>query len=276
VDIQQHFDEFKSTLATLQRDPTPDDVSRMSRIERMNQFTREVEGKYVALGIGEMEWLLARLANNVPTGSSALTRWPEALFVDLVLSGVKTLDEKFLMPLVTAGMTEVDPSLPKFYIRPAVKHFGAVRVIQKLWDLIKVGNSAKQVGAIHALYWVGVPLQYPPGTTVYDIEHATPESRDEYQRADKAMREIDDFLLELFVHTTSVEVQRNIMPRLKLGNPGRYPESHRPLVDRAITIARSHRDNYFRDRLEDQLSDAPTRSKNDFVSRLITSIKRWV
>jgi hypothetical protein len=55
-----------------------------------------------------------------------------------------------------------------------------------------------------------------------------------------------------FVGNEDVQVRRRIIPMLRL-EPERYPEELRPLVARAIEIARAHPDEYVRHRIEIQL-----------------------
>ena len=175
-------------------------------------------------------------------------------FVSVVVNGAAEIDERFFLPLIRAGINEVDPSLNRQFIEPAVKHFGPRRVMEALLGIINKGNAFEQAGAINALYWTGVSLKFLPDAPRFTLEYATPESRATYESLADIRQRICVQLLELFVTTESVDVQRSIIPRLSL-DPSAYPESHKSYVPQVVEIARNHTDDYIRHRVEVQLGN---------------------
>ncbi len=119
---------------------------------------------------------------------------------------------------------------------------------------IDKGDTFEQAGAINALYWAGMKVEFSPNVPNFSIEYATPESRAAYESLADIRQRIGVRLLELFLTTDNVDVQRSIIPTLAL-DPKKYPESHKPLVPKAIALARSHGDDYIRHRVEVQLGN---------------------
>jgi hypothetical protein len=170
----------------------------------------------------------------------------------------ESIAEVFFVPLLDAAVDEVDPSDNRSFVEPCMKHFGPRRVNEYLLSVVESGTDFRRAGAVNALYWSQVRLLFrnvllddvPP----FDIEHATAESRTAYMALQDVWERKKRLFLETFVANASVEVRRSIIPALKL-DPQAYPHSYRPLVARAIAIARSHKDDYIRHRVEVQLGD---------------------
>ena len=236
MDIAQHYEHYRTVMASIPIECSGDDWGRMMQCEG------DVRQRYTRANETELGWLLENLGDS-----------EKSWFISLALEGMESLHDQFLMPLVMAGVNEVDPSSNKRFIQPAVQHFGVRRVMECLFDVLKTGNQFEQSGAINALYWAQVPLTFQADTKDFTIENATAESREAYQSVADIGRDISLHLLELFVTTDSIDVQRSVIPRLALDNSDRYPETHRQFVNRAIEIARSHTDEYVRHRIEVQL-----------------------
>ena len=184
-----------------------------------------------ALGHDERKWLVAELACRS-----------------------KSLAEAFFTPMLDAGIDEVDPSFNRYFIEPCVQAFGHRRVNEYLLDVAESGSAFRKAGAVNALYWAQVWLSFVGNVPSFTIEHAMPESRATYEAVADLRERKRRLLLETFVSNPSVDVRRSIIPALNL-DPAAYPESHRPLVARAIEIARGSDDEYIRHRVEVQLGN---------------------
>lgn len=238
MDIAEHYEHYRAVMPSIPVECSGEDW------DRMTQCKDEVRQRYTHPTDAELEWLLENLDDS-----------EKSCFVSLALEGMESLDDRFLMPLVMGGVNEVDPSYNKRFVRPAVQHFGVRRVMECLFEVVKSGNPFQQSGAINALYWAQVSMRFKAGTKEFTIENLTPESREAYLSVADIGRDVSLHLLELFVTTDSVDVQRSIISQLALDKPTAYPKSHRHLVDQAIDIARSHTDDYIRHRVEVQLGN---------------------
>ncbi|NQT40564.1 MAG: hypothetical protein HQ581_23935 [Planctomycetes bacterium] len=241
MDTTRHFEHFCAETAATIVNGVCLDWDRLKRCED------EVRQRYSSPTDAELDWLIRGI--DEPAKS-----W----FISLALEGANSLDERFLTILVTAGVNEIDPSNNKRFILPAVQHFGHRRVMETLVAVIRSGNTFQQAGAINALYWAkpGLSWQFAVSKE-YTVENATPESREVYLEVADLRQEITLLLLDLFLSTESIDVQRSIIPSLTLDKTA-YPDSHHPLVDRAIEHARAHDDDYIRHRVEVQLGNADT------------------
>jgi hypothetical protein len=65
-----------------------------------------------------------------------------------------------------------------------------------------------------------------------------------------------NFLLKEFIINENVDVRRSIVPHLRFDNPSDYSEELRPLLPQVIAIARTHPDDYIRQRIEVQLGNS--------------------
>lgn len=204
-------------------------------------LVNEIQGRFRRPTLDETQWLLDHLQDRLAS-----------YFVVLVLEKVGTLGKRFLLPLVMAGVYEIDPSFNRQFIELAITNFGHRRVMESLLDFINNGNDFEQAGAINAMYWTGMKLEFPPNVPNFSLENALPESRAAYESLADIRQHIRLRLLELFLTTGSVDVQRSIVPRLNL-DAQTYPDSHKPLVPNAIALARGHSDDYIRHRVEVQL-----------------------
>lgn len=172
------------------------------------------------------------------------------------------LNERLLAPLLEGAIREINPSLNRYFIEPAVSNFGARTVNEYLFDVIENGEPFHQAGAVNALYWAQPHLKYdniqsPDDFRNLSYENATEESRREYDtfmdlRVEKLL-----LLLKVFIETDDLDVQRSIIPSLNL-DPNIYPEQFRESVEKAIKIATNHPDKYIWHRSGVQLGTRST------------------
>jgi hypothetical protein len=188
----------------------------------------DVEWLIGALRDEGRKWLVAAVAEDVGV--------PEALFE----------------PMLDAGIDEVNPSFNRQFIEPCMGSFGPRRVNEYLLNVVATGDDARKAGAVNALYWAQVPLEYRGDVPAFSIDHATPESRQRYLALADLRQRKRQLLLETFVSSTSLDVQRSIIPQLNL-DAGAYPVEYRELVERAIEIGTTHADDYVRHRTGVQL-----------------------
>jgi hypothetical protein len=183
------------------------------------------------------ECLADPTADDVRWLTEALKDQERKWFVAEAAPRSESLAEVFFAPLLDAAIDEVDPSLNRAFIAPCVTAFGHRRVNEYLLDVVESGPDFHKAGAVNALYWAGAPLSLPGGDALADL----------WERKRR-------LLLETFVSNPSVDVRRSIIGKLDL-DPADYPESHRPLVSRAIEIARGSGDEHIRHRVDVQLGN---------------------
>jgi hypothetical protein len=140
--------------------------------------------------------------------------------------------KRLLVPMLRAGVLERNPSFNRLFIEPCVRSLGGRRVLEVLLRYLGPGTDAEKAGAASALYWAG---GNPRGEGLTELR-----------------QQIRWQMLRQFVGNEDVQVRRRIIPMLRL-EPGQYPDELRPLVARAVEVARSHPDEYIRHRVEIQL-----------------------
>lgn len=202
--------------------------------------------RFIAPGEEDVRWL-----------SQALRHHHRKWLVLQIVRRSPSLAEVFLAPMLDAGIDVVDPSVNRSFIEPCVRAFGHRRVIEYLLGVVESGTDFRRSGAVNALYWVKVGLRFIGIPPTFSVEYATPESRAAYQALMDLWERRDRLLLETFVSNPDLDVRRSIIASLSL-EASDYPESHRPLVPRAIAIARGSADKYLRHRVEVQLGNVNT------------------
>ncbi|MDC3984589.1 hypothetical protein [Polyangium jinanense] len=118
------------------------------------------------------------------------------------------------------------------FIDPCVRSFGTARVCTVLLSYLETGSNEEVAGAASALYWAWRPR---------------PD-----EDLDELLSRIRAAKLQVFIRNDDLQVRRRILPSLRL-EPEAYAEELRPLIARAIEIARTHADEYIRHRIEVQL-----------------------
>ena len=90
---------------------------------------------------------------------------------------------------------------------------------------METGSDSRKAGAVNALYWTGMPLDFGGRTPpAYTSEYALPESRAAYEALSDVWIRKRKLLLEEFVFNTNVDVRRSIVSKLNL-NQADYPET---------------------------------------------------
>ncbi len=148
---------------------------------------------------------------------------------------LEQLPKRLFFSMIRAGVLERDPSLNRNFIEPCLRCLGTKRVCAALIEYLERGNNREKAGAASALYWAWRP---EPGDDMSDLQGR-----------------IWAAMLQEFVYNEDLRVRRRIIAYLNL-KPDYYPEELRPLVQRAIKIARDHPDDYIRRRVERQLDNA--------------------
>jgi len=225
-------------------EPTP------AAVERLQQASRN-----------DLEWLLRALPDEQ-------RKW----FVADVARRAEFLPNEICEPMLDAAIDELDPSLNRRFVEPCTRAFGPRRVNEYLLAVLESGDDHHKTGAVSALYWARVLISYAVSSPAGSRGQLKPE--DAYQESLAAYLALSDLwerkrklFLETFVSNESLDLRRNLIPSLNL-DLGAYPDSHKPLVVRAINIARNHPDDYIRHRLQVQLGEAhllkplPRRERN--------------
>jgi len=169
-------------------------------------------------------------------------------------------------PFIRAAIYETNPSLNRQFMEPCVDSFGHRRVNERLLDYVEGNDNFEIAGAVAALYWANVPIVFPADAKEFTFEHATTESCSAYLTIRDVWERKRVTFLTVFVSNEDVSVRRQIIPSLNLAEND-YPDDLKPLVRRAIEIARNHSDDYIRHRIEVQLGNEhlfrpiPTRQK---------------
>ncbi len=141
---------------------------------------------------------------------------------------------KRLVPaMIRAGVLERDPSFNRYFIEPCVRSFGAESVLHELLRYLESGTDEEKGGAASALYWAAGRSEETP-------------------QVSRLLWRIQEQMLREFVANPNLYVRRRLIPMLSL-KPERYGEELRPLIGRAVEIARAHPDEYIRHRIEIQL-----------------------
>lgn len=185
--------------------------------------------------------------------SDALEDYERKWFVAAIFSR-SPVPKRLLKPMIRAAVYEVNPSLNREFIAPCIASYGHRVANEALLEFVETGTDFEKAGAVNALYWGGMSLSYPANTTRFTVENATPDSRAAYLELKDVWDRKRCLLLREFVSNESVDVRRSIIPSLCLEEAA-YPEVIKPLVSRAIDIARKHQDEYIRHRVEVQLGN---------------------
>jgi hypothetical protein len=157
-------------------------------------------------------------ADDIEWLSDALRHEKRKWFVAAVANEAR-VPEPLFEPMLDAGIDEVDPSFNRSFIEPCMDTFGPRRVNEYLLHVLSSGNEARQAGAVNAMYWAQVPLEYRGEVRSYDIDHATPESRQRYLALSDIWARKRLLLLEIFVNSSSLDVQRSVIASLTSTRP---------------------------------------------------------
>jgi hypothetical protein len=109
-------------------------------------------------------------------------------------------------------------------------------------------GPGERAGAARAWYWSALPLQL----SKVRAEDSDIESRAEADDRSAVVGEWHEAALREFVNNEHLDVRRSLLPGLPLRTSAYPPELH-DFVEAAVTIARSHPDEYIRHRVEHQV-----------------------
>jgi len=154
------------------------------------------------------------------------------------------LPEQSFAALLKTAVHDPDPSFNRQFIEPARDRFGLLRVRTALLEYLQLGTNAQRAGAARAWYWA----RFSTKQFSEQQETGQPESGD----SQTVLTEWNETALREFVTNEDLDVRRCILPGLRL-NRSAYPPDLHPLVTTAISIARSHPDDYIRHRIEHQV-----------------------
>jgi hypothetical protein len=132
--------------------------------------------------------------------------------------------------MLRAAVEERDPSFNRVFVEPCVLQYGRKATVEHLLRFLEEGTASEKAGAANALYWTGL------GKDDLGVLEPRPQQT----------------LLREFVNTDNLDVRRAILGKLRLFAQD-YAEADRPLVAKAIEIARRSDDDYLRHRVEVQL-----------------------
>lgn len=176
---------------------------------------------------GDRNWVLEVLESGEDTD-----------LLSALLKGLDLIPEELFSPMLRAAVYDPNPSLNCRYINICLKYWGGVRVNEELFRYT-TGTDLEKAGVANAFYH---SLRGPSSFTG-STEGPTQEQ----------VKRVRNWCLEEFVANDDLQVRRNLIPRLQLSTPEKYPDSLRPLIPQAIAIARNHTDEYIRHRVEIQL-----------------------
>jgi hypothetical protein len=185
--------------------------------------------------------------------SEALADDKQKWFVAAIFSEYP-VPKRLVKAMIRAAIYEVNPSLNRAFISPCIASYGHRTVNEGLLEVVENGTDFEKAGAVNALYWGGMSLSFPPNTNRFTLENATPESRAAYFKLKDVWERKDRLFLQEFVSNENLDVRQSIIPSLKL-NESVYADDLKPLVSKAIEIARHHEDEYIRHRVEVQLGN---------------------
>jgi hypothetical protein len=168
------------------------------------------------------------------------------------------LPEALFEPMLLAGIEEPHPDFNRRFIVPCLRPFGHRRVHEYLLSVIESGSDFQKAGAVNALVWAELRVSYTwsDERDFGDLSRANadPVSLAAFEAlADVRQRE-RVLLIETFVSNADLDVRRSVLGHLSF-DVDAYPDSHKPLVAKAIQVARTHPDEYIKKRLQFQLGE---------------------
>jgi hypothetical protein len=211
-------------------------------LERRGDAVRGARRNLQRPADSDWEWLVNALQDD-------RQKW----FVAAIFEGYP-VPRRLFAPLLKAAVDEVNPSFNRQFVEPCVKSFGHRAVNEFLLNIVERDNDAEIAGAVSALYWANMQIRFAGNVPKLTLQYATPESREAFLALNDVWQRKRESLLRVFVNNDDVTVRRQIIPSLNLDECD-YPDELKPLVERAIEIARNHSDEYIRHRVEVQLGN---------------------
>jgi hypothetical protein len=151
-----------------------------------------------------------------------------------------------LGPLIRAAVYDPDPSHNKIFVLPTTRAFGSRRVRAEILRYLQTGPNAERAGAARAWYWT------PSTHQVVRTQSGDIEFRDVPDESADVAAEWNEATLREFLANEDLDVRRSLIAGLELRKTDANRDLH-DLVDSAISVARSHPDEYIRHRLQGKL-----------------------
>lgn len=180
---------------------------------------------------------------------SKMLSHPQRKWYALDLFSVARLPDALFKDMFMAGILEENPSANRGYIEICIREKGLKHVLSLLIHYIKYGKNVEKAGAIQARYW------------------ATNNPRNE--NVDDLKMEFKELILDEFVKNDDLSIRTNIVPFLE---PEAYPSSLRTKFLGAAKIAKTHKNEYIRQRISMQMKNDDALKENGL---LLTMAKPW-
>lgn len=227
------WDELYQSFAAARRQNIKEEAARIVSQAR-RQLATNTSDDWTKLGEflrdDDRKWLLAEVFSTAPV--------PKRIF----------------SAFIRAAICESNPSLNKYFVKPCIASYGHRKVNEALLEFVENGTAFEIAGAVAALYWANMSIQFSGNVPEYTLEYATADSRKAYLELNDVWDRKRRLYLQIFVTNEDLQVRRQIIPSLALKESA-YPDDLKPLVAQAIDIARQHSDDYIRHRVEVQLGN---------------------
>jgi hypothetical protein len=227
---EDNVKEEWDNLASLFDSGNRDEAVRAARRNLQNPDGSDWQWLSSSLKVDGKKWFVAAVFHDYPV--------PKRLFADFL----------------DAAINETNPSFNRQFVEPCVKSAGHRAVNEYLLSIVEGDDNTKIAGAVAALYWANMQIRFAGDVPQYTLQFATPESREAFVALNDVWQRKRDTFLRVFVNNEDVTVRRQIIPSLNLDESA-YPDGLKPLVQRAVEIARNHPDEYIRHRVEVQLGN---------------------
>jgi hypothetical protein len=215
------------------------------------KFEAELTQRFTPLQTADIQWCKRALEDDIKNKFVAHVFFHSDI----------ALPEELYEPMLRAAVYEINPSYNQYFVEPCLEAFGLRRVNNSLLEVVRNGDNFEKAGAVNALYWARLGLEFQGIPPAFTKEYALPESVRAYEELADVWIERDCLFLKEFVNNPDISVRQSLIRHLKLDDPSYYPEDIRPLVNEAIRIAETHEDEFIRHRLETKLDKEPPRTK---------------
>ena len=205
------------SLASLFDSGNRDDAVRAARQNLQKPDGADWQWLASSLKDDGKKWFVAAVFHDYPV--------PKRLFADFL----------------NAAINEANPSCNRQFVEPCVKSFAHRAVNEYLLNVVEGDDDTDIAGAVAALYWANMQIRFAGDVPQYTLQYATPESQDAFTALSDVWQRKRDTFLRVFLNNEDVTVRRQIIPSLKL-NKSEHPDELKPLVLRAVEIARNHPD----------------------------------
>lgn len=226
---------------------------RVFPVDRDNGDPRALECRVGPIdNVGTAEDLAAFRACEPPVALelAALLRHPRHRhFVKLLVFATEHVPDALFSEVVLAGVHTLNPSFNKHFIWPCTLVHGRRRVVAELIGICQSGSDLEKAGAARALYWGSAAREriYWPHHQHYTRYQGDPDAP-----VDDLLADFEEWALAEFIRNDDLDLRRALVSHVPAGLR-RFPD----LARSAIEIARSHPDPFIRDRLRADLGESP-------------------